>query len=73
MRRPLSRALSESNAQAALKAYEEATRVALSRSEDERATALLRSAADAHMARAANDIDREAALVLAAKETAIAW
>ena len=51
---------------------EDATRVALSLSEDEKGAALLLAATDAQVAIAANEADREEAFALSARNTAIA-
>ena len=52
---------------------EDATRVALSLSENEKGAALLLAATDAQVAIAANEADREEAFALSARNTATAW
>ncbi len=69
----LKRSLAELNTQTALKVSEDATRVALSLSENEKGAALLLAAANAQAASAANEVDREVAFDLSARNTAKAW
>ena len=52
---------------------EDATRAALSLSENEKGAALLLAATDAQVACAASEADRETALALSAHNTASAW
>ena len=57
----------------ALKMSEDATRIALTLSENEKGAALLLAATDAQVVSAANEADREVALALSVRNTATAW